>query len=432
MKYYCIGIKGSGMAALACILNDLGNYVSGYDDDSSYKYTMEGLNKRNIKIYSDNNHNIDNDTIVTYSKAFSYDHIEMKRCRDLGLKFIEYFDLMGEISKKFYTIGVSGTHGKTTVSSLIHSIIGDKANYFIGDGEGAASKDNKIMIMESCEYNKHFLHYFPSLAVITNIDRDHTECYKDMDDLTNAFKEFGKRAKVTVCCGDDERIKKINFNNKVIYYGFNENNDMVAKNIIKNEKGNTFDVYKNGMYIDTFFVPLFGDHMILNTLAAIAVCLEIGIDKNVIKNKISCFENAKRRFKEIKVGNTIIIDDYAHHPTEIKATIASARQKYPDKKIIAVFMPNTYSRYRDYADEFVKAFNEADYTFLTMVNSNREKKEDFGNIDSDDIIKYVHGSILGDDMRSLLDYKDNVFCFMSCASIYHIEDKLCELLKRYL
>ena len=91
-------------------------------------------------------------------------------------------------------------------------------------------------------------------------------------------------------------------------------------------------------------------------------------------------------------------------------------------------MPNTYSRYRDYADEFVKAFNEADYTFLTMVNSNREKKEDFGNIDSDDIIKYVYGSILGDDMRPLLDYKDNVFCFMSCASIYHIEDKFCELL----
>ena len=136
MKYYCIGIKGSGMAALACILKDLGNEVSGYDDDTSYKYTLEGLNKRNIKIYNDSNHEIDNDTIVTYSKAFSLEHIEMKRCKNLNLKFIEYFDLMGELSRQFYTIGVSGTHGKTTVSSLLRTIIAPKANYFIGDGEG--------------------------------------------------------------------------------------------------------------------------------------------------------------------------------------------------------------------------------------------------------------------------------------------------------
>ena len=111
MKYYCIGIKGSGMAALACILKDLGNEVCGYDDDTSYKYTLEGLNKRNIKVYSDNNHEIDKDSIVTYSKAFSLDHPEMKRCKNLNLKFIEYFDLMGRLSKEFYTIGVSGTHG---------------------------------------------------------------------------------------------------------------------------------------------------------------------------------------------------------------------------------------------------------------------------------------------------------------------------------
>lgn len=428
MKYYCIGIKGSGMAALACILKDLGNEVSGYDDDTSYKYTLEGLNKRNIKVYSDNTHEIDKDTIVTYSKAFSEDHTEMKRCKNLNLRFIEYFDLMGELSKEFYTIGVSGTHGKTTVSSLLRTIIGPKANYFIGDGEGYASKENKLMIMESCEFNKHFLHYYPSLAIITNIDRDHTECYKDMDDLTNSFKEFAERAKTVVCMGDDPRIKNIKFNNKVIYYGMNETNDIYAKNIIKNEKGNTFDIYKKNEYLGTFFVPLFGDHMILNTLCAVAASLEIGININEIKEKLIHFENAKRRFKETKINDTIIIDDYAHHPTEIKATIESARQKYPNKKIIAVFMPNTYSRYRDYAEEFVETFKKADYTFLTMVSSNREKKEDY-NIDSDDIIKEINGEILTDDLEELLKYKGSVFCFMSCASIYHIEEKFINLLK---
>ena len=249
-----------------------------------------------------------------------------------------------------------------------------------------------------------------------------------MDDLTNAFGEFGNRAKTVICLGDDKRIRSINFKNKAIYYGFNENNDIYAKNIIKNEKGNTFDVYYNNEYLDTFFIPLFGDHMILNTLGAIGALLEIGISKDLIKERLETFENAKRRFKETVINDTIIIDDYAHHPTEIKATIESARQKYPSKKIVAVFMPNTYSRYRDYAEEFVKAFQKADYTFLTMVNSNREKKEDF-NIDSDDIIKEINGEILYDDISILNKYKGSVFCFMSCASIYHIENEFINELK---
>lgn len=429
MKYYCIGIKGSGMAALACILNDLGNEVVGYDDDISYKYTMEGLNKRNIKVYSTIEHELDKNTIVTYSKAFSREHKEMKRCENLGLKFIEYFELMGELSKQFLTIGVSGTHGKTTVASLLHSVLEEKANYFIGDGEGFANKKNNLMIMESCEYNKHFLHYNPTISIITNIDRDHTECYKTMDDLIEAFAEFASKSKTVICCGDDQNIRKINFKNKVIYYGLNENNDIYAKNIIKNEEGNTFDIYKNNKFIIQITIPLFGDHMIKNTLAATAALLELNIDANTIKEKLKTFQNAKRRFKETKIKDTIIIDDYAHHPTEIKATIESARQKYPNKKVVAVFMPNTYSRYKDYAEEFVEAFNKADYTFLTMVNSNREKKEDF-NIDSDDIIEKVNGEILYDDLNTLKKYEGSVFCFMSCVSIYHIEEKFIEILQK--
>lgn len=427
MKYYCIGIKGSGMSALASILSDLGNNVTGYDDDKTYKYTMEGLNKRNIKIYNDSNHILDKDTIVTYSKAFSSEHKEIKRCRELGLQFIEYFDVMGELSKKFFTIGVSGTHGKTTVSTLLKTVL-DDANYFIGDGTGFANKKNNLMIMESCEYNKHFLHYYPSLAIITNIDRDHTECYENMDNLINTFKIFSERAKTVICFGDDENIKKIKFNNEVIYYGLNKNNDVYATNIKKDENGNTFDVFYKEKNVGTFFVPLYGDHMILDALASITTCIYLNKNLDIIKQKLQTFVNAKRRFKETIINNTIIIDDYAHHPTEIKATLESARQKYPNKKIIAVFMPNTYSRYKDYGDEFVKAFNFADYTFLTKVNSDRERKEDY-NIDSEDIIKNVNGTILN-EAEQLLKYKNNVFCFMSCAGIYHLEEEFIEQLKK--
>lgn len=412
------------MSALACILNDLGNIVSGYDDDSSYKYTMEGLNKRNIKIYNDSDHTLDNDIIVTYSKAFSFDHKEMKRCKELGLQFIEYFDLMGELSKSFYTIGVSGTHGKTTTSTLLKTVLED-TNYFIGDGTGFADKNNNLMIMESCEYNKHFLHYYPSLAIITNIDRDHTECYNDMDDLINTFKTFSERAKTVICLGDDKNIKKINFNNNVIYYGFGENNDVYATNIKKVSNGNTFDVIYKGENLGNFFIPLYGNHMILDSLAVITTCIYLNQDLEQVKEKLQTFVNAKRRFKETKINDTIIIDDYAHHPTEIKATIESAREKYPNKKIVAVFMPNTYSRYKDYANEFVEAFKLADYTFLTKVKSDREKYEDY-KIDSENIIENINGEIL-EKTEQLLKYKNNVFCFMSCADIYHLEEEFVKL-----
>ena len=161
MKYYCIGIKGSGMATLAEILFDLGNDVSGYDDYKEYKFTQEGIDKRGIKIYYDTNHDIDKDTIVTYSKAFSMDHPEIKRVKQLGLKIIEYNELLGHLSAEFKTIRVSGTHGKTTTSTMISTVLKQTkgCNYFIGDGTGFADDKNKLFVLESCEYKKHFLSF---------------------------------------------------------------------------------------------------------------------------------------------------------------------------------------------------------------------------------------------------------------------------------
>ncbi len=433
MKYYCIGIKGSGMATLAEILYDLGNSVSGYDDYKPYKFTQEGLDKRNIKIYYDNNHEIDKDTLVTYSKAFSMDHPEIKRVKSLGLKIIEYNELLGKLSYEFKTIGVSGTHGKTTTSTMLSHVLSSTkgCNYFIGDGTGFAKKQNELFVLESCEYNKHFLSYHPYYAIVTNIELEHTECYKDINEIIDTFSTFANKARITVACGDDLNVRKMNLDNKVIYYGFNNDNDVIAKNVVLSKEGSSFDVYVDKKLYGHFDIPVFGDHMVLNALACITICNLEGVKKEDIHNLLETFSNAKRRFKEKVFGDVVTIDDYAHHPTEIKVTIESARQKYPDKEVVAVFLPNTYSRTKALLKDFISVLSEADKAYVMDIHCDREKKEDYPGISSDLIIKDVPlaDKISIATIDKLLKHKNAVICFMSCANIYEIENKFEELLK---
>ena len=390
MKYYCIGIKGSGMATLACLLSDLGYEVSGYDDVKDFKFTEKGLDARGIKIYYDGTKEIDSDTIITASKAFSEDHKEIKRIKDLGYNITPYNQIIGDLTAKFRTVSVY-------------------------------------------EYNKHFLAYHPSISVCTNIELEHTECYDGLEDIVNSFSKFLNSSKeFAVVCGDNENIRSINFDKKVIYYGEKDNNDYVVKNIDVREDGTHFDIYKDNSLLVSLMVPVFGRHMALNATACTIVCLNLGITVDKIKELLKEFKNAERRFQEEKVGNSIIIDDYAHHPTEIKVTLEAAKAKYPDKDIVAIFKPNTYSRTKEFTEDFATALDIADYAYITNVDSNREKQEDYPGINSNLILdKMKKGKLLIEsDISDLLTHKDNVFVFMSCASISHLkEDLISELLK---
>lgn len=427
MKYYCIGIKGSGMATLAEILFDLGHEVSGYDDYKEHKFTQEGLDKRGIKIYYDSAHDIPKDTIVTYSKAFSADHPEIKRVKSLGLKIIAYNELLGKLSSEFKTIGVSGTHGKTTTSTMISHVLGETkgCNYFIGDGSGFADRKNELFTLESCEFNRHFLAYHPYYAIVTNIELEHTECYKDIDEIIKTFEEFANKAHYVIACGDDKNVRKMNLKNDVTYYGFDDYNDVVCKNVILDENGSKFDVYIKGELYGHFDIPLFGNHMILNALACITVCNMEGVGAEKIHTLLHTFKNAKRRFKEKTFGSVVTIDDYAHHPTEIKVTIESARQKYPNKEIVAVFLPNTYSRTKALMSDFISALKTADKAYVMDIHSDRERKEDYPGVSSDEIIKNVPNAekISLDTVDKLLKHKNAAICFMSCTNIYELLDK---------
>ena len=426
MKYYCLGIKGSGMSTLAQILADLGNTVSGYDDAKDYKFTQKGLDERKIPIYYDNNHNIDKDTIVTYSVALTQDHKELQRVKSLGLTIKKYNEIIGDIVDMFDTIGVSGTHGKTTTSSLIKHILEQsigQCNYFIGAGDGHASKDNKYFVLESDEFNRHFLAYNPKYSIITNIEKEHLEIYKDIDDIRSTFEKFANQTKeLVVACGDNKEIRKINFKTKVLYYGFNDDNDIIIKNPVLNELGSSFDIFINNTLYGHFDIPLYGKHMILNAVAATIICKNLGIEQEKIQAAFKTFQNAQRRFAIEKIKDTIIIDDYAHHPTEIKVTLEGVKQKFPDKKIVVVFKPNTYSRTKDFTNEFIDSLSIADKVFLTEIDSNREKQEDYPGITSSIITDKIEGGeiISEETIKKLEPYKKEVVCFMGCAPVAHL------------
>lgn len=422
MKYYCIGIKGTGMSTLAQILSDLGNDVSGYDDAKGHKFTQDGLEARNIPIYYDGNHEISPDTIVTYSVAFKEDHPEMQRVKSLGLTIKKYNEIMGDVIDEFSTVGVSGTHGKTTTSSIIRHLLENTVgcNYFIGAGDGHATKENKYYVVESDEFNRHFTAYHPTYSIITNIEAEHLECYKDIDDIRSTFEIFANQTKkLIVANGDNEEVRKINYKTKVLFYGFNENNDIVIKNVYLAETGSSFDLYINNELYGHFSIPLYGKHMVMDAAAAITMVKEIGLEKDTIEKILKTFKNAKRRFAEQRVGESIIIDDYAHHPTEIKVTLEAVKQKYPNKRLVVIFVPNTYSRTRDFKDEFIEAFKIADKTYLTEIDCNREKPEDYPGISSSIIISGLEsGEIISEStIDKLLKEKDSVVCFMGCAYV---------------
>lgn len=427
MKYYCIGIKGTGMSTLAQILFDLGNDVIGYDDARDYKFTEKGLEEREILIFYDHEHPLDKDTIVTYSVAVPEDHPEMKRVRELGLKIKKYSEIMGDVVGMFKSIGVSGTHGKTTTSTMIKTILENSigCNYFIGAGDGKASLEKEYFVVESDEFNRHFLDYHPMYAIITNIEAEHLECYKDIDDIRESFEKFANQtSRLVICNGDNEEVRKINFLPKAIYYGFGFNNDVVIRNLKLETDASRFDIEIKGEFYGSFEIPLFGKHMVQNATAAIIMAKELGIEKDIIYNSLKNFENAERRFAISKVGNTTIIDDYAHHPTEIKSTLEAVRQKYPNKRIVVVFKPNTYSRTRDFKDDFITALNVADKAYLTEIDSNREYAIDYPGVTSKMIVEGLRdGDMISEETISKLGEElDSVICFMSCASISHLID----------
>lgn len=437
VKYYLIGIKGAGMSALALLLNDLGYEVVGYDDASEHRFTEDKLLERNIKIYSEENDELNEDTIVVFSSAIRSDHRELVKAREMDLRIYEYHEMLGKLTKKYDTICISGCHGKTTTTAMLSHIMESLGgtNYIIGDGRGHADLKNNRFILEACEYRRHFLEYEPDYVIVTNIELDHMDYFKDIDDIISAYQEFANKAnKMAIICGDNPYTHVLELNKPVYYYGLEDDNDIQARSVEYRNDGTSFDVFIEDEYYGHFDLPLFGKHMLLNALAAIGVCHYERLDAKEVSKSLKTFTGAERRFKETVIGNNVIIDDYAHHPTEVAVTIKSARQKYPDKQVIAVFKAHTFSRVRDFKDEFVRALNLADKAYVMDINYDRERKEDYPGIDAYTIINDLeNGDYIEQGMADkLMEYDNAVILFMSSKEIYLLEEEYENKLKEKL
>ena len=344
--YHFVGIKGSGMSALAQVLHDMEYQVQGSDYDKHF-FTQVALEKSGIKILPFNKENIQPGMTIIAGNAYPDTHEEIQEAMKYGLPIIRYHRFLGDFMQNFTSVAITGAHGKTSTTGLLaHVMRGAKpTSFLIGDGTGKGDRDAQYFVFEACEYRRHFLSYFPDYAIMTNIDFDHPDYFANIEDVFSAFQEMSWQVKKGIfACGDDEQLQKIQAKVPVVFYGFGEENDFQARNIVKSTSGTTFDVFVRNTFYDTFSIPAFGDHNVLNSLAVIALCHYENIESKVIQDQLQSFEGVKRRFSEKKVADQIIIDDYAHHPTEIKATIDAAKQKYPDREIVAVFQPHTFTR----------------------------------------------------------------------------------------
>ena len=431
--YHFIGIKGSGMSALAQILHNLGYEVQGSDSEKHF-FTEVGLKELGIKILPFDENNIKEGMKIVKGAAFDETNPEVKKAMELDLNIYSYSDMVGSLTRKFKTICVSGCHGKTTTTSMLAHVLNEVkgANYLIGDGTGYSNKENELFILESCEYKRHFLQYNPYYTIITNIDYDHVDYYKDISDVLDAYNEFAnKTEKMIIACGDDRYTRFLDVNKPIFYYGLDDDNDIIAKNVTYKEDGISFEVEVEDNYYGFFDLPIYGKHMLMNTLAVIAVCYYERIEAKDLAKILKSFKGARRRFSEKIVGDTILIDDYAHHPNEVKATIKSAKQKYPDKDIIVIFEPHTFTRTKEFSEDLVNVLNQASYSYIMDIHPSREKQEDYPDVTSDMIInKLDNGEHLNiEEAKKLEKHKGSVILFMSPNDISSLENDLEKLLE---
>ena len=408
-KAYIIGIKGSGVVAIVEIFKSLGVEITGSDTNEKF-FTDEVLQKLGVKYFEDfsqDNIPVDTDLII-YSTAYNAENnIEFKSAKEKGILMLSYPEVLAMLFNQKYGIAVAGTHGKTTTSAILASVlraceidpmavIGSrvnkwKSNALIGKGSH--------FVIEADEFQNKLKLYQPKAAIITSLDFDHPDSFKDFSEYKKAFSDFVEKifkAGFAVICGDDANVLDIakNATCEILKYGFLEDNDLRIQNyelqVADNgEKFQKFNLIYKTKDLGRFQIQLVGKHNVLNVAAVVAVCLKLDLDLEKVRIALKDFQGISRRFEFIgKRNGAILIDDYGHHPEEIKVTLKGAREIYPEKKIIAVFHPHSYSRTEALLEDFAQSFDYVDQVLvLDIYGSAREYS---GSVNSNDLVKLIN------------------------------------------
>lgn len=381
-RVHFVGIGGSGMCPLAEILHGRGYQLSGSDNNESDP--LRRIRALGIPVHMGHAaENIEGAELVVYSAAIAQDNPELQEAKRRGIPTMERCDLLGIITRKYENvIGVCGTHGKTTVTSMLTqallingcdptAVIGGKLPMIGANGRSGSTEN---MVCEACEFVDTFLHLSPDRAVLLNIDNDHLDYFKTMDNLVHSFHRFVAMAKTVYLNGDDPLCLKAaeGITGEIVTFGLEKENRYYAEKITPGARGMKFTAFKDGHPMGEVELSIPGRHNVYNALACIAVCDRMGIPFAGICNAVASFSGAGRRFERLgEFDGITLVDDYAHHPTEIKATLTAAKN-LKHSRVIAVFQPFTFSRTALLKDEFIDALQIADQVILTPIMGSRE------------------------------------------------------------
>ena len=427
---YFSGINGIGMSGLAKIMKEQGYSVYGSDlEIKPVTEEMEQMGKEFFIVQKEENLIWKRIYLFVYSTAIKDTNPEYRYIVTNGIKSIKRGQLLAELMNDFEGIAVAGTHGKTTTSSMMSVAFLEKDPYIVVGGIIPEIQSNSrighsdIFIAEADESDNSFLFLKPKYSVVTNVEPDHLEHHGTFENIKKSFEEFiDKTEKLAVLCADSEEIRNLNIKNEnVVWYSIkDENADIFAKNIRIEDGYSVYEVVKDGINIGEFRLSIPGEHNISNSLTVIYLSLELGCSLEFVKNKIYNFKGANRRYQVIYDKGIKIIDDYAHHPTEIKVTIEAAK-KNEGKKVNVIFQPHRYSRTKFFLDDFVEALKLADKLILMPIYSAGE--ENIYDITSEKLAEMVGKDVLVCEKEEIEEIVKNnkesneIFIFMGAGSV---------------
>lgn len=380
-----VGIAGAGMSALAELFLRRGVAITGCDANPSGAGDLARLG---VTVGPHDPSHVDGARAIVVTSAMPKNHPELARARELGIPVIRRAEALGEVTSDRELVGIAGTHGKTTttvMTAMALAAAGRDPTALVGgrvaDWEGnLRAGGDRLYVVEADEYDRSFLALSPTVAVVTNIEADHLDIYADLADIERAFAQFVRGARTIVLCAEDAGANALSTpsTTEVIRYAIDSGDArLVAARIRSDGGGSSFDVVYDDEQLGRVDLHVPGRHNVLNSLAALAAGLSLGADFKTLAAGLATFRGAERRFQRLgEAGGVLVIDDYAHHPTEIAATLAAARAAFPSRRLIAAFQPHLYSRTRDFAREFGVSLSNADRVFLTEIYPAREQPID--------------------------------------------------------